>query len=300
MWTNGLFSRAIARIPVRTLEVTKRVLSHTWADGFIHAGNLAYLSLLTLFPFFIVVAAIAGAFGRSEGGLASIRNFLATLPPDVAELLAGPITDVLTKRSASGLLTLGIVVGLWSTASFIETMRDILRRAYDSKPGLAFWRYRLGSMALIVASVLLMVVAFTFQVVLTAVEQFIVNIIPWADGVLGWIGIGRLAPLFALFVSLYILFATLTPHRYRRGCPKWPGALFTAGVWVLTTMALPGALGLLGGYDATYGSLAGVMIALIFFFIVGLGFVIGAQINAALARIPKTGQKASTESPQGA
>lgn len=294
-----MFARAIAKIPARTLDVTKRVLAHTWADGFIHAGNLAYLSLLTLFPFFIIVTAVAGAFGRSEGGLASIRNFLATLPPDVAELLAGPINDVLTKRSTSGLLTLGILVGLWSTASFIETMRDILRRAYESKPGLAFWRYRLGSMALIVGSVILMVIAFTFQVMLTAVEQFVVNIIPWADGLLGWIGIGRLAPLFALFASLYILFVTLTPHRYRKNCPKWPGALFTAIIWVLTTMALPGVLGLFGGYDATYGSLAGVMVALIFFFIVGLGFVIGAQINAALATIPKTSQKAPEESPQG-
>ena len=56
--------------------------------------------------------------------------------------------------------------------------------------------------------------------------------------------------------------------------------------WLLVTTLLPPTLSLLGGYDLTYGSLAGVMIALIFFYIVGLGLVMGAELNAALAEVP--------------
>jgi membrane protein len=56
-----------------------------------------------------------------------------------------------------------------------------------------------------------------------------------------------------------------------------------------TTALLPLVLSTLGGYDLTYGSLAGVMIALIFFFIVGLGVVVGAELNAALAETPEEG-----------
>jgi membrane protein len=253
-----------------------------------------------LFPFFIVIASIAGSLGRSEGGLAAINQFLRTLPPEVAELLRAPIIDVLSRQTTGGLLTFGIIVGLWSVGSFIETMRDILRRAYDSRSTLAFWRYRLGSMALIVGSVLLMLIAFTFQFVLTGAEQFVARIIPWADDALQIIGLSRIAPAVALFAALYLLFATLTPHRYRRGCPKWPGAVLTSAVWVLTTMALPEVISWLGGYDRTYGSLAGVMIALIFFFIVGLGFTMGAQLNAALAIVPKSGLKADEEQASGA
>ena len=287
----GPFAHYLARVPARALAVVKRVLLHTYADGFIHAGNLAYLALLTLFPFFIVVAAIAGSLGSSNAGLHAITAFMRTVPPDVATLLSGPINDVLTKSTGGGLLTLGILVGLWSTASFIETMRDILRRAYETKPGLAFWRYRLGSMAIIVAAVMLMLVAFAFQVALTGIEQFVVRILPWATGVIGVIGVSRLAPAVALFAALYLIFLILTPRRFRFGCLKWPGALTTTVIWIGTTMALPVILGLLGGYDRTYGSLAGVMIALLFFFIVGLGFVLGAQLNAALATVPKSGQK---------
>jgi membrane protein len=56
--------------------------------------------------------------------------------------------------------------------------------------------------------------------------------------------------------------------------------------WYGTTLLLPPTLSLLGGYGRTYGSLAGVMITLIFFFLVGLGVVIGAELNAALAEFP--------------
>ena len=62
-------------------EVLKRVAVGVYNDGFIHAGNLAYLSLLTVFPFFIVAVAIAKIFGRTEDGMAAVGAFLQTVPP---------------------------------------------------------------------------------------------------------------------------------------------------------------------------------------------------------------------------
>jgi membrane protein len=61
--------------------------------------------------------------------------------------------------------------------------------------------------------------------------------------------------------------------------------------WLGTAEILPAALSLFGGYTRTYGSLAGVMVALIFFFMVGLGVVIGAELNAALAESGATALK---------
>jgi membrane protein len=298
----GRLARALGfcrRKAERAVVIFNRVVAHTWADGFIHAGNLAYLSLLTLFPFFIIVAAIASTFGQSEDALRAINNFLQTLPPDVAGLIGKPISDVLMARGGN-LLTFGILVGLWSVGSFIETMRDILRRAYDLHGGgRPIWQYRLGSFALIIGSVLLMLIAFAAQVVLTGVEQFVEAILPWADDLLSIIAWGRVAPVVALFVALYILFASLTPMKYRKGCAKWPGAVLTTTVWILTTMLLPVILGSLAPYDLTYGSLAGVMIALIFFWVVGLGFVLGAELNAALAQTPRKALEGSEDETAG-
>lgn len=276
----------------RACRVSWRTVSGSWADGFVHAGNLAYLSLLTLFPFFIVVATLAGAVGRTDAGISAIHTFLHTVPPDVAKLIAKPIADVIAARSSSGLLTIGLVLTLWTVSGFIETIREIIRKAYGTVGSLPVWRYRLGAVALIVGAVMLMLVAFVAQVALTAAEQFVFRLLPAAAGVLQWIGIGRLAPAVLLFAALYGVFYALTPQRFRTGnFPIWPGALLTAGVWIGTTMVLPLILGNFANYSVTYGSLAGVIVALLFFYIIGLGLVVGAHLNAALAITPKTVQE---------
>ncbi len=97
-------------------------------------------------------------------------------------------------------------------------------------------------------------------------------------------------------VALWSLFVSLTPTLYKdRRFPKWPGAVATSLWWYATTLLLPPTLSLLGGYDRTYGSLAGVMITLIFFFLVGLGVVIGAELNAALAEFPEEEEAAAPD-----
>nr|WP_262504079.1 YihY/virulence factor BrkB family protein [Sphingosinithalassobacter sp. CS137] len=272
----------------RFFEVVKRVAVGTYTDGFTYAGNLAYLSLVTLFPFFIVAAAIARLFGHSGEGVQTLEAFLQTVPPDVAEVLRKPVRDVLEARSGT-LLWLGALVGLWTTGGFIETLRGILRRSYGVTGGRPFWEYRLGSAGLIIGSVILLMSAFSLQVVLTGVQEFITRLLPFADDAARIVSISRLAPGVALFIALYILFYSLTPSGYRRHCHKWPGPLFTTCWWLATTALLPVVLGSLGTYDLTYGSLAGVMITLIFFFIIGLGLVIGAELNAALAEDPDEG-----------
>jgi len=278
----------------RPCQVVTRVITGTWADGFVFAGNLAYLSLLTLFPFFIVVATISGTIGRTEDGIHAVNAFLRTVPPDVGKLIATPVRAVIAARSGKGLLTLGILVTLWTVSGFLETIREIIRRAYGTTSTRAVWEYRVGAIALILGAVVLMIIAFVVQVVMTAVEQFVVQLLPFKAHLIDVVGLSRIAPALALFIALWGLFYALTPRKYRDlGCPIWPGALLIAAVWIGTTMLLPVVLGMFGSYDLTYGSLAGVIVALLFFYIIGLGVVFGAQLNAALAIVPKLGQKAA-------
>jgi len=266
----------------RPCQVVTRVITGTWADGFVFAGNLAYLSLLTLFPFFIVVATISGTIGRTEDGIHAVNAFLRTVPPDVGKLIATPVRAVIAARSGKGLLTLGILVTLWTVSGFLETIREIIRRAYGTTSTRAVWEYRVGAIALILGAVVLMIIA------------FVVQLLPFKAHLIDVVGLSRIAPALALFIALWGLFYALTPRKYRDlGCPIWPGALLIAAVWIGTTMLLPVVLGMFGSYDLTYGSLAGVIVALLFFYIIGLGVVFGAQLNAALAIVPKLGQKAA-------
>ena len=265
-----------------------RTITGSWGDGFVHAGNLAYLSLLTLFPFFICVATLAGAVGRTDAGARAVRSFLATVPPDVGTLIAKPVADVIAARSSSGLLTIGLLLTLWTVSGFIETIREIIRRAYATPTTLPVWRYRIGSIVLIVAAVTCVLIAFAAQVVLTAAEQFVFHLLPFAPEMMHWLGVSRLGPALLLFGALYAVFVALTPHRFRAGgCPIWPGALLATVVWIGTTMLLPLAIGTFANYSLTYGSLAGVIVALLFFYIIGLGLVVAAHLNAALALTPR-------------
>jgi len=280
----GTFRERTSR--TRTWEVIKRVSIGVYSDGFIHAGNLAYLALFSIFPFVIVAAAIARLFGQTAEGMDAVNALLQTMPPSVADVLRRPIHDVIEARSGS-LLWLGAVVGLWTTGGFIETIRDIIRRAYGVTFSRPFWEYRLGSIGMIIAAVVLAMVAFSVSILLSGVQQFLVERIPGAGDLVGLLTLLRAAPALVLFGSLYLLFYVLTPKRYRVStCRKWPGAAFVALWWVTTTALLPVILSSLVSYDLTYGSLAGVIISLFFFFIIGLGLVIGAELNAALAETP--------------
>ena len=265
------------------IEVVKRVAIGVYNDGFIHAGNLAYLSILALFPFFLLAAAIAHLLGQGQDAQLTVLNVLRRLPPDVASTLREPVGEVLQARQGP-LLWFGAIVGLWTAASYVETIRDILRRCYGVKYCAPFWEYRLGSMLVIVAAVILLMIAFAASAALTLAHHAIIEWFPFAQNVATQLGIYRLVPAVTLFFTFYVLFYALTPSRYRkRTCRKWPGALFITLWWLATVEILPNVLGLLGGYSLTYGSLAGVMISLLFFFVVGLGVVIGAELNAALA-----------------
>ncbi|MEO7366055.1 MAG: YihY/virulence factor BrkB family protein [Sphingomicrobium sp.] len=273
------------------LEVLKRVAIGVYNDGFIHAGNLAYLALLAMFPFFILAAAVAHLLGRTEDGALTVGTILAKLPAGVAETLRGPVNEVLNARTGP-LLWFGAVVGLWTAASFIETIRDILRRAYGVKFCAPFWEYRLASILMIVVAVMLLMFAFAATVILSSLQQAIEHLLPFSAEVGSTLGTFQAVPAVMMFFTFYVLFYALTPSRYRKHeCRKWPGALLVTVWWLGTVQLLPRAIGLFGGYSLTYGSLAGVMIALLFFFVIGLGVVMGAELNAALAEGGSTALK---------
>jgi membrane protein len=251
-------------------------------DGFIFAGYLAYLSLLALFPFLLLLISVAAAFGESDEGVRAVGAFLQALPPNVASVLRGPIEQVVAGRvnfSAGSLLTLGIGIAIWTAASFIETVRVILHRAYDHSSGRAIWQNRLQSFAIVIGSALLVLIGMSASLALAAAKRLLLEHLPGAHGAIEAIAVLRFAvtPVI-LFGALYGLFAALSPRKSIR----WPGALLTVLVWLAAAEGLPRAIAVYGSYDVTYGSLAGLMVTLLFFYLVGLGFVLGAQLNAAM------------------
>lgn len=284
----------------RAWEVAKRTLVGTYNDGFIHAGNLAYLSMLAIFPFFILGAAVFSAFGEEAERAATINAVLYALPPIVGNVIEPVARDVIEARSG-WLLWAGAGVALWTVGSLVETIRDILRRAYGTHATHAFWKYRLLSTGVILSAVLLLLLSLIAQFVIGAAQEVIAAYFPQlVDGVGDLLRLTRIVPALGLFGSLYLIFYSLTPSKYRRKrYPKWPGVLLTTLWWIAVTTVMPAVLRNFFAYDLTYGGLAGVMIVLFFFWLVGLGVVIGAELNAALAETPEEEFSQTEETDEG-
>lgn len=271
--------------------VIRRVAVHTFTDGFIHAGNLAYLSMLAIFPFFILGAALFDIIGGRENAQTIVLSVARAMPSSVATVIV-PVAEKVIFARSGWLLWVGGAVALWTVSSLIETIRDILRRAYETKSTTSFWWTRLLSAGLILGAVVTLMLSLFAQVLIGGAQEVILAAVPQLGEWIGLLSLSRIVPGLGLALSLWVLFISLTPARYRgKQWPKWPGAVFTAAWWLAVAAALPVVLRGAFSYDVTYGSLAGSIVTLLFFWLVGLGLVIGAQLNAALAleSIPTAG-----------
>lgn len=252
-------------------------------DGFVLAGNMAYICLIALFPFLLFLVTLFGAFGQTETGAEAVYTLVNAVPPEVADALRGPLSEVIGGTDKTGLLTLGALLSIWSASTLIEMLRQAILKAYDL-PRHAPIRNRLYSALMVVPSCLLMLLAVLAQLGLDAATQFLASWLPRERELATVLNLLRLlvSPVL-VFGALFAVFYSLTPRRLR-GKRFWPGALATTLLWLVASAALPALLGHFGRYSLTYGSLAGVMAALLFFYWLAFGFVVGAQLNAALGR----------------
>ena len=208
-----------AKREIKPLIVAKRVAIGVYDDGFIHAGNLAYLALLALFPFFILAAARRPAARRGPRTRSwPSSTILGRLPPEVARRARRRRSTRCSQGRSGALLWFGAIVGLWTAASFIETIRDILRRAYGVKYSASFWQYRLASMAIILGVGRAADAAPSASPsLLASAHHFVVAELPFSEGAGDH---ARLlpasCPALTLFVTFYIIFLALTPARYRK------------------------------------------------------------------------------------
>jgi membrane protein len=277
----GLLARLAARLP-RTYFVGRQALGRTMRDGYIHAGNIAYLSLVTLLPLIILITAVTAAFGQTEAGQYAIDSMLRALPANVAELFDPVIAEVLEARTGN-LLWIGGLVALWTVSTFVETLRDIIHRAFEVPFTRHFLEYRLMSIGGTLLAMLLVLVAIVSQFVLLVAVKSVTHLFPNQLQIPGWLDLSRLLTPPFIFLSLWALFKLLAPAGHRADA-AWPGALVTTIAWVVGLLLLGPAFAGFGRMGLTYGALSGVMLALLFFYAVGFALVAGVELNAALAR----------------
>ncbi len=256
------------------------------------AGNIAFRSVFSLFPFLIFLTALAGFFGSDDLAEKAVSFLLGTVPPLIAKPLAGEIRSILTVPRAD-LLSIAALLTIWSAMSGIDSIRVGLNRAYDFKEHRsAAYLYAMNTLFIIGSALVL--IAFSFLLVfvpilLTFVEKYVPALHP------AFTALDQLrypVAIVLLFASLY------TAHRVlpaRRIPPRQvlPGVALTVFVWIILTTLFSQWLVRFDSFASTYASLGGLFAAMFFVYLGALVLIFGGEVNRVLQNISaKTAGKA--------
>jgi membrane protein len=253
-------------------------------DGWAIASHIALSVLMSMFPFLILVTAIAGFIGSENLAAEVARMIVEAWPREVSSQIAGDVRNVLTT-ARGGVLTIGAVFAIYFTSSGVESLRIGLNRAYGLVDPRPWWLLRLESIGyVLVAAVGLL--ALSFLVVLGPLAfRTALTFAPWLADVESHFNIGRFVIASILLISSLLILHMWLPSGQRRFAEVWPGIVVTLALWL--------ACGFIFGryladfsytYVTYYAGLASAMMALVFLYFIALIFIYGGELNAAITR----------------
>ena len=246
-----------------------------------YAGNVAFFTLLSLFPFLIFLTSIAASFQDTESATRFIEYLLDILPP-VAAGAVEPILDDMFSQKKRFFLTLSIVVVIWSSANVIEALRAGLNSIYRvALPRSYIFRRIQGFMFIVIAAIGILV-AMNLLVLVPAVLSYVPLPDAVSEQMKPLVSIGRYgaAPLILLIMNI-ILFRFL-PNVDQGWRNVMPGAVLSLVVWLVLVQAFSIYIQNFGDYSVIYGSLGGVIVLLLFLYMGAAAFLLGAEFNVVL------------------
>ena len=287
------------------MKRTKRFLHALWVaidrfnrnDGSAMAGFIAFSGLLSVFPFLIFATTLTGILFGGDQSDTIIESIFEIAPDHVAETLEPVVVEVLNKQSGE-VLTIAFLFAIWVASSAVEAFRIAFDRAYAVPDPRGMIENRLMAILLvfiggIVAALLGVSILFS-PLILRFLEHVFLFRVPVVASYLTY--------AFGVFVFLGFL---LIMHRLlpaRRVKRVWPGVLVTTILWLIFASGFSLYLSFTPSYTVTYGTLAGVIITLMFFYLTGATIIYGAEVNAALNRIgfdpPQAQKPAPTSAPK--
>lgn len=252
-------------------------------DGAMLAGHLSYLTLLSLFPFFIFLISLAGLLGNTEAGADAILFLLANLPPELQEVMHGPIRGII-RNSGGGVASVALLGAIWAASTALQATQRAIDRSFEDYTPPAFWLRRLQGIGLVIFAAFGIILGMSLFVLGPLIWSAVTYFLPGLDQ---WTGVAAfvryVSTAFVFFLAISALFFALKPRYKGRFVRVGWGALLTLLLWLAVGTGFSLYLRHFGRYDVTYGSLGGAIVALIFFYLVSAAFILGGELNAIIA-----------------
>jgi membrane protein len=262
-------------------------------DGWAIASHIALSILMAMFPFLILVTALAGFLDSKNLADEVARLVVAAWPERVAAPIADQIRTVLTTAQGN-VLTLGAVFAVYFSSSGVESLRIGLNRAYGLAERRPWWLLRLESIAYVLVSAISML-ALAFLVVLgPLLFRVTLAYAPSLADFESHYNFARLiVAALVIAAALFILHLWLPAGRRHLG-EVWPGILATLCLWLVCGFAFGRYLNSFSSaYVTYYAGLASAMTALVFLYFSACFFIYGGELNAAIARVRNENDKVS-------
>lgn len=277
------------------LEVFKRAIKDFFDDDMMtYAAALSYRILLALFPFIIFLLTLLGALGLTNFFDWLLNQAQIALPPDAFALVQQVVGEI-RGQSSGGLLSVSIIFAIWAASTGVRSVMNALNVAYDKPESRPAWKryplsilFTIGLAALLIAATALMLLGpdvirwLGEQIGLSSFVMILWTLLRWP------------LILLLLLLTLAIIYKVAPnvdqPFRFVS-----PGSVIGVLAWVVASIGFSYYVSNFANYGATYGSLGGIVILLLYLFISSAVLLFGAEINATIYR----GEQSATEGNSG-
>ncbi len=288
---------AYLHVPIGWGEVLKRTFTSANKDDLLaFAATLAYSFFFALFPALIFMVALASFFPL-HGLIDQLQARAGAVVPEQMMALIAPQLQQLSKSNNTGLLTFGIVLTLFSASGGMTAVIDALNHAYDITESRPWWKVRLVAIGLVVVLGIFTLVSLALIMVGPLVAGHVANAIGLGPAfALAW-KILEWPVAFILVTTAIGIVYYAAPDAEQEWVWITPGSLLATVLWLVASLGFRVYIAHFNSYNATYGALGGVMIALLWLYISGVMLLIGAELNAEIEHASPYGKEPGEKKP---
>lgn len=286
---DDLAREPIAKLPRGSASTAVRRAFHGFIRhrGIDAAAALTFFTALSALPALLVLVSSFAFFDDRERAAKDLAAIAATvLPDDAAGDIERGLKELLSLDNPALALGAGIVLLLWTTSGYATAFGRAMNSVYEVEEGRPFWAFR--ARMLLVAVGLAVLEAGVVAILLLTPKA--------ADDILGRRGIAPVVatvwdygkwPLLLVLAVLFIAMLYYFTPNVRHTRVRWAsvGSLAAIAIWVVATLGFALYIVVAGHYDALYGSLGGIVIALLWGYLTNAALVAGAELDAEFVRL---------------
>ncbi|HEV2752679.1 MAG TPA: YihY/virulence factor BrkB family protein [Solirubrobacteraceae bacterium] len=251
------------------------------------AAALTYYAVLAIFPGLIVLVSILGLVGQAQATTQTMLQVIEQVAPGSAvDTFRGPIEGIVRDQGAAGtLLGVGLLGAIWSASGYIGAFFRASDAVWDVEEGRSVWKLVPLRVGVTVLAVLALAVFLSAMVVTGPVAEAIGSVIGLGGTAVTVWGIAKWPVLLLIVMGIVAALYHVSPN-VRHPRFRWlsPGGAAAVMGWIVVSGLFGLYVANFGSYDATYGSLGGVVVFLLWLWLTNVVLLFGAELNAELER----------------